>query len=44
MLAIPDSCSYTITDKWQFALMSDSKKSAHSESALTLVLSLDALN
>lgn len=45
MLAVPDSYSYTITDKSQFALMSDSKNQPiRVQSAFALLLSLDALN
>lgn len=45
MLVIPDSCSYSITDKSQFAFMSDSEDqpSLRVQSVLTPLLSLDAL-
>lgn len=46
MLAIPNSYSYTIRDKSQFALISDSKNQPvlRVQPALALLLSLDALN
>lgn len=46
MLVIPDSCSYTITDKAQFASMSDSEDQLilRVQSVLTPLLSLDALS
>lgn len=46
MLVIPDSCSYTITDKSQFTSISDSEDQPilRVQSVLTPLLSLDALS
>lgn len=46
MPATPDSYSYPVTHKSQFALMSDAKNqlTLTVQSALTLLLSPDALN
>lgn len=46
MAATPDSYSYPVTHKSQFALLSDAKNqpTLTVQSALTLLLSLDARN